>query len=108
MEDEISLSKSSSSSSSSSKDWSGHPVIIGRAECFKSDRHTHIEDRNPFIIADHIASFAWGRNNVNLKITINDIGIPMNDGNLDNLRDDILSTIENESHYFKKGDFEIC
>jgi hypothetical protein len=109
IEEEISCSQSSSSSSSSSKDWSGYPIIIGRGECFNSNRHIHIEDRNPDIIAHDLSAFAWGRNNINIKITVNNIEIPMRSGNLDNLREDIIATIENEKHhFFKKGDFEIC
>lgn len=102
-----SVSESSSSSSSSSKDWSFHSIIIGRAECFKSNNHTHIESRNPHEVVSHLASFAWGRNNINLKITVNDIPVPMRSGNLDFLREDILQTIKNEKHFLTKGDFEL-
>jgi len=97
----------SSSSSSSSTDWSDSSLIIGRAECFKSNVYTHIEDKNPHEVIKQLASFAWGRNNVNLKVTINGIIVPMRSGNLDLLREDIMQTIENEKHFLTKGDFEL-
>jgi hypothetical protein len=66
-----------------------------------------IEDRNPNNIVSHLADFAWGRNNINLKITINNIPVPMRSGNLDFLREDIIQTINNEKHFLTKGDFEL-
>ena len=104
--EERSCSMSSSSSSSSDK-WFDSPIIIGRAECFRTRNHTHIEDRNPYQVISQLTDFAWARNSFDLKITINDIIIPMRNGNLDHLREDIMSTIENQKHFFTKGDFEL-
>ena len=102
-----SFSESSSSSSESSR-WKDSPVIIARAECFETDQHVHLEERNPYYIAREMAVWCIARDSLKLKITINGIRVHFPKGSIgvDEVEDYIFATIHNEQHFLTQGDFE--
>jgi hypothetical protein len=92
------------SSASSSNDWEHSPIVVGRVECFKTDTFHHIEDRNPHLIAHEICNFVSERNIEDIRITVNDIRVPLQN---QSIYHNIIQTIENEKHFLKESDFLI-
>ena len=120
-----SLSKSSTSASSTSETWEGHPIVMGRIEDFRDDTYHHVENRNPYEVISSLTVWLIDHgffdterrplpasvemiNHGVIKLTINGIIVPIWTHSIQQLYDDILTTIENEKHFFKKGDFDIC
>ncbi len=112
-----SYSSSSVSSASYSNDWEHSPIVVGRVECFKTNTFHHIENRNPHLIAHEITQFILERNIEDVRVTINDIRVPLPIGNHQNIikttfgnqsiYQNIIKTIENEKHFFREEDFFI-
>ena len=108
-EGEVSLSGSSSSSSrtSQSEKWKDHPIITGLVECLETRCHHYIEDRNPFEVASQLSAFMIARKFDKIRLTINSMNLPILSQDVGKIREDILSTIENEKYLLTEEDFEI-
>ncbi len=96
-----------SSSSSSSTEWKDHPVIVARAECFETNTYQHVEEKNPYEVAIAMSSWVVAKDINKIKITVNGVQVPIYDQDASKVYDDVLRTIENESHFLTKGDFEL-
>lgn len=107
--DIISSSYQSKSSSSCSPSFENSPVIVARVECFKTNTYHHIEDKNPHLVITEILSFIYRgeRDMENIKITVNDIKVPISLNDKLSIGSLILETIENEKYFLKESDFLI-
>ena len=97
MDEYISLSGSSSSSSRSSRvyeiDYEPNEPIVCRVESFNNNTYSHIEDPNPYVIAEHVGDFMWGKQIDEVKITVNGIVVPLYSINLTGINNATGNTI---------------